>query len=437
MGKTELRLVIVVRADPVICGHAGEARHLAEAALAQGFSDVRILTWPLEAISASGLPTKPFDSVQPYSPGITVERPPPLGDYKVVDGRYVSGLTGRLVELLRDDYETAVMSMYLHPHMWVVEDAVRTARRVGTPHPVHTVAEAVGSDITNVVRSAIEERRFGAALQLLDTYLNQDLPLAVSNYTRQLIVEAAEALDEHARTSFARKCEERILVSYPAVDAASMVDLDAEQVSRTLEARGLSPDSYLLFLSRLAPAKGADDLIRAYRSSRCHAHRRLVIAGNGPHLAELERLAAGDPNILLLTDVGDDEKLALMHGCSAYVLPSKPQPEFVETFGIALVEKMLVGGGGPVITTRTGGIPEATGDTALLAAAGNVSSLARQLDHAVFELSELERFRLSRQARQYAMRFDRKRIFARICARLPLRRRVERASLDAEALHVV
>jgi hypothetical protein len=41
------RLVIVVRADPVICGHSGEARNLAEAALQRGFTEVRILSWPL------------------------------------------------------------------------------------------------------------------------------------------------------------------------------------------------------------------------------------------------------------------------------------------------------------------------------------------------------------------------------------------------------
>ena len=61
----------------------------------------------------------------------------------------------------------------------------------------------------------------------------------------------------------------------------------------------------------------------------------------------------------------DDEKPYLMAGCAAFVLPSKPRPEFVETFGIALVEKMLAGGG-PVITTDTGGIGEAVGDTALI-----------------------------------------------------------------------
>ena len=44
------RLVIVVRADPVICGHSGEARNLAEAALHRGFDEVRIVTWPIELL---------------------------------------------------------------------------------------------------------------------------------------------------------------------------------------------------------------------------------------------------------------------------------------------------------------------------------------------------------------------------------------------------
>ena len=71
-----------------------------------------------------------------------------------------------------------------------------------------------------------------------------------------------------------------------------------------------------------------------------------------------------------------------MAGCAAFVLPSKPRPEFVETFGIALVEKMLAGGG-PVITTDTGGIGEAVGDTALIVPVDSPSSITAALDLAV------------------------------------------------------
>ena len=71
-----------------------------------------------------------------------------------------------------------------------------------------------------------------------------------------------------------------------------------------------------------------------------------------------------------------------MAGCAAFVLPSKPRPEFVETFGIALVEKMLAGGG-PVITTNTGGIGEAVGDTAMIVPVGSPAAIADALDLAV------------------------------------------------------
>ena len=64
-----------------------------------------------------------------------------------------------------------------------------------------------------------------------------------------------------------------------------------------------------------------------------------------------------------------------MAGSAAYVLPSKPRPEFVETFGIALVEKMLAGGG-PVITTDTGGIGEAVGDCALIVPVESPAAIA-------------------------------------------------------------
>ena len=92
---------------------------------------------------------------------------------------------------------------------------------------------------------------------------------------------------------------------------------------------------------------------------------KLVVAGTGPALEHVQAMAKEDDRIVFLTDVDDDEKPLLMRGCAAYALPTKPEPDFVETFGIALTEKMLAGGG-PVITTTTGGTGEAVGDTAVI-----------------------------------------------------------------------
>jgi glycosyltransferase involved in cell wall biosynthesis len=99
------------------------------------------------------------------------------------------------------------------------------------------------------------------------------------------------------------------------------------------------------------------------------------------------------------------------------VLPSKPRPEFVETFGIALVEKMLAGGG-PVITTETGGIAEAVGETAIIVPSNSPAAIAAALDHAL-TMPESDRALMAERARCHALQFDRIDVFERLLARMP------------------
>src|SRR6187200_1497609 len=237
-GTYQRRLVIVVRADPVICGHSGEARNLAEVALRRGFTDVRIVSWPLDLLATSGLPLKPLDGVLPYTKGIEVERPEPVGDYKVPDSRYLAGMTGRLVELFTDGVPTVCMSLYLSPHTLAVSEALRVARSTGLPVSVATIAEAVGSDVTNVVRSCAADGRFGAAAQVLSAYLDSDLPVAVSDYTKELIISSAEEIDARHGTSFAERCRDRVAVSYPAINTADYLQISGERTTEVLTRRG-------------------------------------------------------------------------------------------------------------------------------------------------------------------------------------------------------
>jgi glycosyltransferase involved in cell wall biosynthesis len=430
-GTSNRRLVIVVRADPVICGHSGEARNLAEVALTRGFDDVRIVTWPIDRLREVGLPLKPVDAILPYSDGITVERPEPVGDYKVPDGRYLAGIVGRLVELFTEGTPTVAMSLYLSPHDTAIADAVRIAEGTGLPVDVTTVAEAVGSDITNVVRSCVDAGNFGAAAGVLATYLANDVCVAVSNFTKQLIVDAAEQIDRSHGTQFARQCRAKVGISYPAIDSSAYTSLDPAETARIVGKRGLQADEYVLFLSRLTKAKGVDDLIDGFAASRAAGTKTLVIAGSGPDAdmfrARVEAAGIGD-RVLFLNDVDDAEKPHLMAGSAAYVLASKPRPEFVETFGIALVEKMLAGGG-PVITTATGGIPEAVGDTALVVPAGDPAAIAEALDEALVQMTAGDRAAASAVAREYALQFDRVNVFDRLAERIALARRVPESLL--------
>ncbi|SMQ71939.1 glycosyltransferase [Agreia sp. VKM Ac-1783] len=416
MTTIDNRLVIIVRADPVICGHSVEARNLAETALERGFDEVRIVTWPIDVLERAGLPLKPLDSVLPYSDGIIVERPAPVGDYKVPDGRHLAGITGRLVELFTDGVPTVCLSLYLSPHTIAASDAVRAALGTGLPVNVTTIAEAVGSDVTNVVRTAVEEGRLGAAAHILTSYLSQDYCVAVSDYTRQLIISEAERVDAQHGTRFAEQCRAKITVSYPAIDADAYLDLDDGVLGEVLASRGLERDGYVLFLSRLTHAKGVEELIEGFERSGVHADKTLVIAGRGPQADAFRAAAAASgvsSRIRFLDDVGDAEKPYLMKGCAAFVLPSKPRPEFVETFGIALAEKMLAGGG-PIITTLTGGIGEAIGDHAIVVPVEDPDAIARALVGAIVETTADERNEWAARAREYALQFDRRVVFDRM-----------------------
>jgi len=216
-------------------------------------------------------------------------------------------------------------------------------------------------------------------------------------------------------TNFEQRLAEKVGISFPAINTIDYTSLDerGEEVDAILHSRNLTRDGYILFLSRLARAKGVDDLIHAYRASEVYQQKKLVICGNGPANEDLKALAGDDPWIVIYNDVSDREKGALMHGCFAYTLPSKPCIEFVETFGIAIAEKMLAGGLGPVITTRTGGIPEATGGQCLEHEAGDVEGVTHQLNVAA-AMSVGEREDLSRRAREYAMQFDKKQVLEKL-----------------------
>lgn len=414
-----LNLILVVRADPIICGHSTEARNLAEAAIARGFNSVHIVSYPIATLEASDLPLKPLDTISPYSPGIEVHRPEPIGDYKVLDGRLGYAMSGKMVDLLHQlPGKTVIMDLYLVPHGQMVMDAVNSFRGLAKQANVVTIGEAVGSDITNVVTNALAAGQVGAAQMVLSSYLQHDLPVAVSQFTKDMIVESGAKVDAELGTEFANRLRERVEISFPAIDTSDYVEIenDQERINEVLFARELEKDGYVMFLSRIAPAKGVDDLIEAYKSSELYGHKKLVICGNGPMKEKIQEMAATDSNIRVLDDVSDEEKGIIMHGSFAYCLPSKPRPEFIETFGIAVAEKMLAGGLGPVITTRTGGIPEASGGHCLEHEAGNVDELRECLNRTWFMTDE-ERQELSDRARAFALNFDRAAILDNLLTR--------------------
>jgi glycosyltransferase involved in cell wall biosynthesis len=140
------------------------------------------------------------------------------------------------------------------------------------------------------------------------------------------------------------------------------------------EELGLGKDVFLVgAVGRLHPSKGMDVLIPAFRAG-APANAALVILGDGPQRAELERLRAGDPRIHL------PGYCPAVHRClrdlDLFVSPSRE-----ESFGLAILEAMSTGV--PIVATAAEGPAEFLVEQPVeLVLPGSVEAIADAIKHA-------------------------------------------------------
>ena len=409
-------LILVFRADPVICGHSTEGRNLAESAKEAGFRNIHIVTYPTSLLEKSKLPLK--KTINSYSKGISVHRPDIIGDYKILDGKVILAMTAKIIDLLNFmKGNVIVMDLYLVPHGKIVMDAVNVVRRYKKDLNIVTIAEAVGSDITSQISNCLRSGSYGAIQSILENYLDHDIQLAVSNFTKELMLELVHKVDKQINTCYEQKLREKCMISYPAIHADEFLTIETKQEENQqfLEKYDLQKNKFVLYLSRITESKGLNELIEAYYSSFFgkDGNIPLLICGKGPYLDELKIKHPPSPTLIYIQDVSDLEKKYFFHNCSAFVFPSKPTDTFIETFGIVIAEKMLCGGNGIVITSKTGGIPEASGIWCLSLDECSSKSLQKEMDYC-YQLLEDEKKLLARNAQEFAKQFDRKIIFSKI-----------------------
>jgi glycosyltransferase involved in cell wall biosynthesis len=130
----------------------------------------------------------------------------------------------------------------------------------------------------------------------------------------------------------------------------------------------------VLFVGRLAEAKGVRDAVEAWR--RSGVDLPLVVAGTGPLRGELSSRAERMPGLELLGWVERDRLSALYRRARALLMPSRWQ----EPFGIAGLEALSFGV--PVVAWESGGVGEWHPGPGLVRW-GDVEALARALADAV------------------------------------------------------
>ena len=165
----------------------------------------------------------------------------------------------------------------------------------------------------------------------------------------------------------------------------------------------------MVSICRLSYQKGVDDVLRAMADLR-QRHPALplyyVIAGEGPQEAEFKGLAQTlglSEHVLFTGPIGYDEIPALLAAADMHVQPSRPDGDFLESFGISFLEAQAAAL--PCIGSDWGGVPEATArdrSTILVQPAD-----ASELTDAIFTLATRPELRKSMGAvgREHAARF--------------------------------
>lgn len=140
----------------------------------------------------------------------------------------------------------------------------------------------------------------------------------------------------------------------------------------------------ILYVGRLSPEKGLDDLFAALKLLRKRISFEAVIVGDGILLQELRNLAArlglGDNIHFVGPVVWGDSLFSIMRQCDVLALPSK-------TEGLPLVLIEAMSQGIPVVATKVGGIPEIVEDrsSGLLVPPKSPEDLADALWDALFD----------------------------------------------------
>lgn len=131
---------------------------------------------------------------------------------------------------------------------------------------------------------------------------------------------------------------------------------DLERATRCPREPGHTERITILAMTRLVPGKGVDVAIQAISHLPDEYH--LLIAGDGPERARLERLVQDlglQGRVDFLGWVGGDDKKALLRRSDVFCLPST-----FDSFGMGYIEAMAFGV--PVVAVSQGPIPDVVPD---------------------------------------------------------------------------
>lgn len=244
--------------------------------------------------------------------------------------QYVLALTNRLVRVARERELDILHAHYALPHATAAYLAHRVAATKMGDRAPRTVTTLHGTDITLV----------GSDPSFAEV-------VAFSIEQSHAVTAVSESLRQDTFRTLGVKRDIRVIHNF----------LDCEHYRRATDPdlrRELlgDADAVVMHVSNFRPVKRVDLVLEAFARIRASVNARLVMVGDGPDRAALERSAEDQGLSGAVSFVGERHDLvALLSSADLFLLPSAQ-----ESFGMAAMESMACGT--PVVASRVGGLPE-------------------------------------------------------------------------------
>jgi len=160
----------------------------------------------------------------------------------------------------------------------------------------------------------------------------------------------------------------------------------------------------LLFVGRLVKEKGIYDLLKAFiRLLKDKQMVELTMIGDGPEKESIIDLIKQTnwQRFIKIKKVSYKKMPQVYQQADIFVLPSRPTKYWQEQFGMVLAEAMA--SGLPIVSTKSGAIPEVLGKVGLLIKPNDPEGLYQSLK--ILLTNRTKRLELGRQARKRAETF--------------------------------
>ena len=292
---------------------------------------------------------KPF-RWRPNVPGLTFDRVHVPSYPLFHEPQYVLALTNALVRVTHERELDILHAHYAVPHATANYLAHQISASTLGPRAPKTVTTLHGTDITLV----------GSDPSFKDV-------VAFSIEHSNGVTTVSDSLRQDTIRTLGIRRDIRVIYNF----------LDCERYRRTPDPalrRELvgGADAVVMHVSNFRPVKRVDRVLETFVRIRECVNARLVMVGNGPDRAALERSVDNQDLSDAVTFVGERHDLvALLSSADLFLLPSAQ-----ESFGLAALEAMACGT--PVVAARVGGLPEVIedGTTGFLCDEDDVDAMA-------------------------------------------------------------